>query len=224
MSASLIAGSAHCCTNVEEFASVKSTPVQSGLEWSTETFAREQIYRLARSVFCSAAVPPVRQVIFATAGPDVEVYDLSRKVAQVLAEAGLGQVALLSADRDLPPAACKLPLAQLAHQLATNLWSLEVPESKIDSQGVERIATYMRAIRAEFDYSIVTARAGSKSEASDQIAQLADGVVLVLSAQKTRRAAALKIKQALDDTRVRLLGTVLMDREFPIPDRLYRQL
>ena len=66
--------------------------------------------------------------------------------------------------------------------------------------------------------------ADSNSESAIDIGQLADGVVLVLSAQKTRRAAALKIKQALDERGVRLLGTILIDREFPVPERVYRNL
>jgi Mrp family chromosome partitioning ATPase len=56
------------------------------------------------------------------------------------------------------------------------------------------------------------------------MAEFTDGIVLVLSAQHTRRAAALRIKEKVDEAHVRLLGTVLSDREFPIPQRLYRRL
>jgi Mrp family chromosome partitioning ATPase len=56
------------------------------------------------------------------------------------------------------------------------------------------------------------------------MARLADGLILVLSARHTRRAAARRIKQLLDEARVQLLGTVLTDREFPIPERIYRRL
>jgi hypothetical protein len=40
----------------------------------------------------------------------------------------------------------------------------------------------------------------------------------------TRRRAALQTKRALEEAGVRLLGTVLADREFPIPQNLYRRL
>jgi len=56
------------------------------------------------------------------------------------------------------------------------------------------------------------------------MAQIADGVVLVVSAERTRRAAACKIKEMLEAAQVRLLGAVLSDREFPIPERIYRRL
>lgn len=223
MSASLIAGT-HCCTDVKEFAPVKLRPLQSAPEWTRERFAQEQIYGLARNVFSSAAIAPVRQVIFTTAGSDVDVFDLTRRVAQAFAQQGLGEIALLSTDPELPAQTCNLPVKQIARQIARNLWSIEVPGSNIGGGRIECLYSYMRAVRAEFAYSIVVAAGGSKSEAAIDLGQFADGLVLVLSAQKTRRAAAVHMKQALDEKRVRLLGTVLIDREFPIPDRVYRHL
>ena len=40
----------------------------------------------------------------------------------------------------------------------------------------------------------------------------------------TRRIAARKIKETLEAAEARILGTVLSDRVFPIPDRIYRRL
>jgi Mrp family chromosome partitioning ATPase len=56
------------------------------------------------------------------------------------------------------------------------------------------------------------------------MAQFADGIILVLSASNTRRVVARKIKEMLDATHARVLGTVLTDRIFPIPERIYRRL
>jgi Mrp family chromosome partitioning ATPase len=56
------------------------------------------------------------------------------------------------------------------------------------------------------------------------MAQFADGIILVLSAKNTRRVTARKVAKTLDGAQARLLGTVLTDREFPIPERLYRRL
>jgi Mrp family chromosome partitioning ATPase len=56
------------------------------------------------------------------------------------------------------------------------------------------------------------------------MARVADGLILVLSAQRTRRATALKVKQMLEEAQVRILGAVLSDREFPMPERIYRRL
>jgi protein-tyrosine kinase len=48
--------------------------------------------------------------------------------------------------------------------------------------------------------------------------------VLVLEANSTRRVAARKAKQALEAANVRVLGTVLNNRTFPIPEKIYRLL
>ena len=54
--------------------------------------------------------------------------------------------------------------------------------------------------------------------------QFSDGVVLVLKANSTRRATALKVKESFEASNVRLLGAVLNDRTFPIPEALYRKM
>ena len=48
--------------------------------------------------------------------------------------------------------------------------------------------------------------------------------MLVLEANTTRRITALKAKQALEGHKVRVLGTVLNNRTFPIPESVYRLL
>ena len=63
-----------------------------------------------------------------------------------------------------------------------------------------------------------------ESSMTTEMAQISDGVVLVISAQRTRRASARKFKEMLEAAQVRLLGTVLSDREFPIPEGIYRRL
>jgi Mrp family chromosome partitioning ATPase len=51
-----------------------------------------------------------------------------------------------------------------------------------------------------------------------------DGVVLVLEAHSTRREAARRAKENLEMADVRMLGVVLNNRTFPIPESLYRRL
>jgi receptor protein-tyrosine kinase len=79
-------------------------------------------------------------------------------------------------------------------------------------------------VRREFEYSIVEAPPAGESNEATAMAQFADGIILVVSAQRTRRAAALKIKASLEAAKIRLLGTVLSDRLFPIPEKIYRRL
>jgi hypothetical protein len=79
---------------------------------------------------------------------------------------------------------------------------------------------FMQQVRQQFSYSIVAASSAPASE--PRLAEFADGMVLVISALRTRRAAARKLLEDL--SHVRLLGTVLQDREFPIPEGIYRRL
>ena len=61
-------------------------------------------------------------------------------------------------------------------------------------------------------------------EDASKLAQLAGAAVLVIDANRTRRITARKAMEALEASRVRLLGTVLHNRSFPIPERLYKWL
>ena len=56
------------------------------------------------------------------------------------------------------------------------------------------------------------------------LGQLADGVVLVIEANATRREATQNVKEDLVRANVRMLGTVLNNRTFPIPKALYSRL
>jgi Mrp family chromosome partitioning ATPase len=53
---------------------------------------------------------------------------------------------------------------------------------------------------------------------------VAEVAILLIKADSTRRLTACKAKESLDAAGVRLLGTMLNNRSFPIPDRLYRKL
>lgn len=56
------------------------------------------------------------------------------------------------------------------------------------------------------------------------LGQCVDGAILIIEANVTRRAAALRARQALERMNVRILGSLLYNRTFPIPERLYRRL
>jgi len=56
------------------------------------------------------------------------------------------------------------------------------------------------------------------------LGSMADGVVMILQANQTRREAAERAKEILDAGGVRVLGAVLNKRTFPIPEFLYRRL
>lgn len=88
----------------------------------------------------------------------------------------------------------------------------------------DRIKSCLSELRAQFDYVLIDAPPVNAYADVLSIGQLADGVILVLRLNSTRRESALSAKANLLASRVRLLGAVLTDRTFPIPDRIYRRL
>jgi Mrp family chromosome partitioning ATPase len=86
----------------------------------------------------------------------------------------------------------------------------------------DRNLSRLRELTTEFDFSILCCAPVSWLTAS--IVQTCDGLVLVLTANKTRRLVAAQIKDHLSKAQVPLLGTVLAERRFPVPQGLYRNL
>jgi hypothetical protein len=202
--------------------------------WNKETFAEEQIRGLVRQVFSPGLNPPVQQVVFSSVEHETDVRSLCMWVGEVLAQEKLGEIAVIdetkvSLERSFSRADFEehaqyrnTPIRQFAKRIHKNIWSVPPRCAGPDSCHRSSLCAYMAELRREFEYSIVAAAAPCVSSAVLEMARFADGIILVLSAQHTRRVTALKVKNALG--RVRLLGTVLSDREFPIPTSIYRRL
>jgi len=200
--------------------------------WNPEFFAREQIRGLVRQVFFSDA-PPVRQVVF-SAVEGTGLRNLCRAVGETLAAHTQETVAVVGGYPSLvprteiqPPERVKkdaaAPLRQIAARVRGNLWLVPDGRSTGDLVTAKLLHAYLAEVRRQFEYSIVEAPP-AKSEEATALAQFADGIILVLSAHHTRRAAACQIKAALEAADVRILGAVLSDRVFPIPEAIYRRL
>jgi Mrp family chromosome partitioning ATPase len=106
-----------------------------------------------------------------------------------------------------------------------NLWLIPSGLVKPSSHPpMERFRERFAELREAFDYILTSAPALSREAEATLIAQLADGVVLIVEANHSRRETVRRAKEQLDSARVRLLGAVLDQRTFPIPEKLYRRL
>lgn len=202
--------------------------------WTPENFAQEQIRGLVRQIFFGNPERAVRQVVFSAVEPETDVQGLCRSVGEALAEETAGSIAVVgnfpipieSSDQELVTQDNGRDgikrLRQSATKVDENLWL--VPVEGKQSVPAATLHQYLSQVRREFEYSIVAGRAAGESNQALAMAQFADGIILVLSAQHTRRATALRIKRALEGSRARLMGTVLCDRGFPMPEALYRRL
>jgi hypothetical protein len=210
--------------------------LRESARWNPENFAREQIRGLVRQVFFSNAARPVRQVIFSAVEPASDLRGLCRSVGDALALETSATVAVVGGYPCLlhgpethgeEPAKAGIedvmPLRRIAARVRANLWL--VPDGASGaSASAASLHSYLGEVRRQFEYSIVQGPSANESDQTTAMAQFADGIILVLSAHHTRRAAAGKVKGALEAAHVRILGAVLSDRMFPIPEPIYRRL
>jgi hypothetical protein len=219
---------------VRETTPAQSDPLCEMSEWNLEAFAREQIRGLVRLVFFGNKARPVKQVVFSAAEPQTDVASICDQVGRALALETRGHIAIVGRDpgakpgrRDHPRYVRAAAIKSWSDQLTINLW--RVPEIGLcDSGGESGIGCdwlpRLAQLRTEFEYVVIQGPAAGTSSNAAVLGQLADGIILVLGAHSTRRAAARKVKETLEAAQSRILGTVLSQRTFPIPDRIYRRL
>ncbi len=206
--------------------------------WNPEDFAREQIRGLVRKVFFSNSERPVRQVVFSALDADTDVKSICRSVGEALAVETASKVAVVGGYPEALPEAEIYPAetggrssgntSTLQHRAANrvdgNLWLLPAAETHGGRGATALLHSHLGEMRREFEFSIVEAPPAGESNEAMAMAQFADGIILVLSAYRTRRIAAGKTVEMLEAGNAHILGTVLSDRIFPIPDRIYRRL
>ncbi|MGA9800808.1 MAG: hypothetical protein WBQ68_17465 [Terriglobales bacterium] len=222
-----------------EVAESQPWAVRESIVWNPERFGEEQIRSLVRQVFLPGWPKPARQVVFC-AVDDGDVAGICLRVSQVLAAQIPGTVALVEAHLESvretddygPPAPVFRPggfrsMKDSARRVSSHLW--RVPREMFLAENeaglsVEWLPGRLRELRLEFDYTIVHGPPAALCSDAALLGYLSDGVVLVLEANVTRRAAAQRAVQTLQATNARLLGSVLSKRTFPIPEGIYRRL
>lgn len=168
---------------------------------------------------------------------------ISAQVARMVAAQGIGTVCAVDTNLRLPTlhtyfqVSNRVGLADALRRVgplrsfvqagtASNLWILPSGDNAeaYPLPARERLRDRIAELRAEFDYLIFDAPPVAHSSEAITVGGILDGVVMVVGAYSTRRATALKAKEILEAAQVRLLGTVLNRRAFPIPASLYRRL
>ena len=207
--------------------------------WNPDRFGDEQIRSLVRQVFLPGWPKPARQVVFC-AVEDGDVAGICLRVSQTLAAQIPGNVALVETHLPSPesldaygtpspafrPAGFR-PLRHSARRISSHLW--QVPREMFLGENeaglsVEWLPGRLRELRLEFDYTVLHGPPAGMCSDAALLGYLSDGVILVLQANSTRRAAAQRAVQTLQATNARLLGSVLNGRTFPIPEGIYRRL
>ena len=226
---------------VVDYSSESTVGVEAGRteqSWN-EDFAREQIHNLVRQLFLPGWPKPLRQVVFSPVDSGTDVLSICIRVGDALAEQAAGSCCVAETcplqQEQILAKGCSAhsiqkqfgTLRDSAEQLSSNLWFMS---GEVFQQGHHgpMSALWLRArlaeLRLEFDYTVFQGPVVSGDTAAAMLGGLCDGLVLVLAANSTRRLAAQKAKETLSCANSRLLGVVLSERTFPIPESIYQRL
>jgi len=108
-----------------------------------------------------------------------------------------------------------------------NLWLVSSGADSANWQNLlssDRMRIRLAELRREFDYVIIDAPALNTANHGIVLGHASDGIVLVIKANASRREIARKAVQELESAQVRILGAVLNQRSFPIPQGIYNKL
>lgn len=202
--------------------------------WNRKGFGEEQIRSLVRQVFLQTGPRAARQVVFSAVDEKADVGEICSQVGHALSAQSQGNICIVEIGSE---PSCESWRSSSSRQ-KFNSWrnSSSRPSKKVWRMPSEIFlqdektlsAAWLRGrldeLRLDFDYTIFQAPPAGQFSDALLLGHLCDGVVLILSANSTRRVAAKRVKEKLYSANARLLGTVLSDRKFPIPDGIYRRL
>ena len=212
------------------------------LPWSPEAFAHGQVRGLVSQVFLAAGPKPVRQVLFVPVDAGTQTGELCLRVSEQLAESVSGTVCMVSlmsdslaggfsgvhcGDASASRQKRAGDLRDLAQQVSSNLWFMPAEVftgHREDAFSPVFLRARLAEMRLEFDYTVLQGPSAATCCEAAVVGGLCDGAVLVLEANVTRRLTAQRVKERLHAANVRLFGTVLTERKFPIPRALYNRV
>jgi Mrp family chromosome partitioning ATPase len=203
----------------------------------------EQINALVQQVFTGPGADAPRTVVFASTEPGTGCSWVCAHVAEVLGSRVAGTVCVIDANlRDpglhqqfnvenetgLSDALSLLdPIRTFARSLSRpNLWLISAGSAAEGAQTLltsDRMRLRLTELRAECDFILIDTSAMSVGNDAIGLGSLADGVVMVLKANASRREAARQAVQELQGGKAKVLGAVLNQRSYPIPEKLYNK-
>jgi receptor protein-tyrosine kinase len=200
----------------------------------------EEMLRLIQRIFLSANGSAPRQVVLCGVDEENGSSSVCAMAGRTLAANSSRPVCLVDAnvrsprlsrmfgvDGTTPVSGPSAPLRDQCVKIGSNLW-LAGPNILADNCRVllppVQLKERLAQLRDEFEYMLIDAPGTSVCGDAQLLGLVADAAILVIEANSTRRLTARKAKESLDAAGVRLLGTVLHDRSFAIPDWLYRNL
>jgi Mrp family chromosome partitioning ATPase len=204
----------------------------------------EEFTKLVQRLFIMPGNESPRSVVFTAPERGNGCSWVSARVAEVLASQISGSVCLVDANLRRPGLHPQFsvenhhglsdallrpdPVRSFAHNVGRpNLWLVSCGSSVENAQNLlstDRMRLRLSELRAEFDYVLLDVAALSDANDAVLLGCGADGVVLVLKANASRRESARTAMHHLQAAKARVLGAVLNQRTFPIPESIYKKL
>jgi hypothetical protein len=85
-------------------------------------------------------------------------------------------------------------------------------------------AECLKALRWNFDYVLIDCPSAAVSSDVTTLAPLVDGTTIVVKAAQTRRGQIQRCQQMIESAGGNFLGSILNQRQYPLPNWLYRRL
>jgi capsular exopolysaccharide synthesis family protein len=199
----------------------------------------EEVLKLVQRVFRSSSPDAPRAVVFSGVGHGDGATWISGGAATTLAAQTTASICVVDANLRTPSLhsyfgienrvgltdALTHPdsVRNFAQQISgSNLWVLTSgSQQSAASLNSEALRARIAELRTEFDYVLIDAPPANLYADAVTLGRLADGVILILQSNITRREAALKARDSFANSNVRLLGAVLNKRTYPIPQNIY---
>lgn len=205
---------------------------------------REESLRLVQQVFLTRTEESPRAIVFAGIDHGNGCSRICASAAEALRDSSQGSVCIVEANFRSPSMPRLFgtsnhygltnalvedgPVRAFAKPLASeNLWLMSSGALETNSPNLlnsDRLLSRFDEMRKEFDYLMIDAPPLTRYSDAIALGKVADGFVLVIEANATRRDSALRVAEYLRASEIRVLGAVLNKRTFPIPKSLYRNL
>jgi hypothetical protein len=185
----------------------------------------DEILKLIQRTFLNGSPSAPRFVVFTGIERGSGCSWISSHAAEALASHGEGTVCLVErlglVNAMLQPG----PVGNFAQPIKGGALSViagsRLPKVISGVMSPERLKERFTELILEFNYVLVDAPPVNNGVEAMMLGQIADGVVLVLEANSTRRESARRAKESLESAGVKVLGAVLNKRTFPIPTAFY---
>lgn len=224
-------------STADRVATIEVVPIRSQ---SADGVCGEEMLRFIQRTFLSADGTAPRQVVLCGVDDENGSSSVCAMAGRTLAANSPGKVCLVDANVRSPQLASlfgiegtspfsgtSAPLPDQCVKIGNNLW-LAGPNILVDKSRVLLPATELKErlgqLRHEFEYLLIDAPGTSASGDAQLLGMVADAAILVIEANSTRRLTARKARETLEAAGVRLLGTILNNRTFVIPETIYRKL